>query len=312
MLRYIIRRLLQGIVVIFLISIATFGILHITPTDPVKVLIGESGRAKLTTEQINQIRHMWGLDQPLYIQYFKWIGNMFRGNFGTSIVISTGRPVSALIKQALPVTAKLNLLAMALAILIAIPAGIIAGTKQYSIFDYFSTLGATFGVSIPNFWIGLMLIILFALQLGWLPPFGTSSWKGYILPVFVLAIEQMAILTRLMRGTTIEALGQDFVRTARAKGLRNAVVLRRHVVRNALLPVVTVIGYRIAFILSGTIVIESVFAVPGIGRLLVDSVYESDYQVVQAIVLLLTLIVIVANLLTDLTYAVIDPRIRLH
>lgn len=312
MLRYIIRRLLQGIVVVFLISIATFGILHLTPTDPVKVLIGESGRAKLTTEQINQIRHLWGLDKPLYIQYFTWIGNMFRGNFGTSIVISTGRPVSTLITQALPVTAKLNILAMALAILIAIPAGIIAGTKQYSIFDYLSTLGATLGVSIPNFWIGLMLIILFALTLGWLPPFGTSSWKGYILPVVVLAIEQMAILTRLMRGTMIEALGQDFVRTARAKGLRNAVVLRRHVVRNALLPVITVIGYRIAFILSGTIVIETVFAVPGIGRLLVDSVYESDYQVVQAIVLLLTLIVIIANLLTDLTYAVIDPRIRLH
>lgn len=311
MVRYVIRRLLQGIVVLFLISIATFSILHLTPTDPIKVMLGESGKAKLTTEQINEIRHQWGLDKPLYAQYLTWVSNMAQGNFGESIIV-TGTPVITLIKQALPVTAEINVLAMLLAIAVAIPAGIFAGSRQYSVFDYGATVGATLGVSLPNFWIGLMLIVLFALKLGWLPPFGTSSWKGYILPVFVLAIEQMAVLTRLMRSTMIEALTQDFIRTARAKGLRNAVVLRRHVVRNALLPVVTVIGYRVAFILSGTIVIETVFAVPGIGRLLVNSVYESDYQVVQAIVLVLTVLVILANIITDLVYAVVDPRIRLQ
>ncbi|HUZ03278.1 MAG TPA: ABC transporter permease [Thermomicrobiaceae bacterium] len=310
MLRYVIRRFLQGIIVVFLISVATFGILHLTPGDPIFVLIGESGTAQLTTEQIAQIRHYWGLDQPLYVQYFKWAGNMFRGNFGES-VIEVGTPVSTLIMQAAPVTAKINVLALLLAIVIAIPAGILSGVRQYSIFDYFSTLGATLGVSVPSFWIALMLIILFALKFRLLPPFGVSDWKGYLLPVVVLAIEQTAIIARLMRSTTIEALGQDFVRTARAKGLGQAVVLTRHVVRNALLPVVTVIGYRIAFLLSGTIVIETVFAVPGIGQLFVNSVYHLDYQVVQAIVLILSLLVVAANLATDLVYAFIDPRIRL-
>ena len=310
MLRYVIRRLLQGIVVIFLISVATFGILHLTPGDPIFVLIGETGNTQLTTEQIAEIRHHWGLDRPIYAQYLTWAGNMARGNFGIS-VIQIGRPVGSMLRQTAPVTFKLNLMALLAAIIIAIPAGILAGVTQYSVFDYISTLGATLGVSLPSFWLALMLIIIFAAKLGWLPAFGLQSWKGYILPVFVLATEQMAILARLMRSTVIETLGQDFVRTARAKGLREGVVLSRHVVRNALLPVVTVIGYRLAFLLSGTIVIETVFAVPGVGQLFVNSVYHLDYQVVQAIVLLLSVLVVAANLLTDLVYALIDPRIRL-
>ncbi len=311
MLRYVIRRLLQGFVVIFLISIATFGILHLTPGDPVYIMIGETGRTQLTPQQIDQIRHYWGLDRPLYVQYFTWAGHMVRGNFGES-VIQVGTPVNTIISRAAPVTFKLNVMALLLAIVIAIPAGILAGIKQYSFFDYFSTVGATLGVSVPSFWIALMAIILFALKLGWLPPFGVSSWKGYILPVLVLSFEQMAIVARLMRSTTVETLGQDFVRTARAKGLSESVVLVKHVVRNSLLPVVTVIGYRIAFLLSGTIIIETVFAVPGIGQLFYNSVIHLDYQVVQAVVFLLSVLVVAANLLTDLIYAYIDPRIRLH
>ena len=310
MLRYVIRRLLQGIVVVFLISIATFGILHLTPGDPVYILIGETGRTQLTPQQIQQIRHYWGLDRPLYVQYFTWIGHMAHGSFGES-VIQIGTPVNTIIWRAAPVTFKLNAFALLIAIAISIPAGIVAGIKQYSIFDYCSNVGATLGVSLPSFWIALMAIILFALKLGWLPPFGVSSWKGYILPVLVLSIEQMAIITRLMRSTTIETLGQDFVRTARAKGLAEAAVLSRHVVRNSLLPVVTVIGYRLAFLLSGTIIVETVFAVPGIGQLFVNSVYHLDYQVVQAIVLILSVLVVLANLATDLIYAYVDPRIRL-
>ncbi|MGA7668796.1 MAG: ABC transporter permease [Nitrolancea sp.] len=311
MLRYVIRRLLQGFVVIFLISIATFGILHLTPGDPVYIMIGETGRTQLTPEQIDQIRHYWGLDRPLYVQYLTWVGHMVRGNFGES-VIQVGTPVNTIIRRAAPVTFKLNAMALLLAIAIALPAGILAGIKQYSFFDYFSTVGATLGVSVPSFWIALMAIILFALKLGWLPPFGVSSWKGYILPVVVLSFEQMAIVTRLMRSTTVETLGQDFVRTARAKGLSESVVLLKHVVRNSLLPVVTVIGYRIAFLLSGTIIIETVFAVPGIGQLFYNSVIHLDYQVVQAVVFILSVLVVAANLLTDLVYAYIDPRIRLH
>ena len=311
MLRYVIRRLLQGIVVVFLISIATFGILHLTPGDPVYILIGETGRTQLTPQQIQQIRHYWGLDRPLYVQYFTWIGHMAHGSFGES-VIQIGTPVNTIIWRAAPVTVKLNVFALIIAIGIAVPAGIVAGVKQYSVFDYFSNVGATLGVSLPSFWVSLMVIILFALKLGWLPPFGVSSWKGYILPVLVLSVEQMAIITRLMRSTTIETLGQDFVRTARAKGLAEAAVLSRHVVRNSLLPVVTVIGYRIAFLLSGTIIVETVFAVPGIGQLFVNSVYHLDYQVVQAIVFILSVLVVLANLATDLIYAYVDPRIRLH
>lgn len=310
MLRYVVRRVLQGAVVIFLISIATFGILHLTPGDPIMVLIGQSGNIQLTTAQIAEIRHLWGLDRPLYIQYLTWAGNMARGSFGIS-VIQIGRPVSSMLAETAPVTLKLNAMALGLAVLVAVPAGILAGVKQYSIFDYFSTVGATLGVSLPSFWIALMLIIIFAAKLGWLPAFGVASWKGYILPVLVLATEQTAIVARLLRSTVIEVLHQDYIRTARAKGLAEAVVLSRHVTRNALLPVITVIGYRLAFLLSGTIIIETVFGVPGVGRLFYQSVINLDYQVVQAIVLLLSVLVVVANLLTDLVYAVIDPRIRL-
>jgi peptide/nickel transport system permease protein len=311
MLRYVVLRLLQGALVIVLISVLTFGILHLTPGDPILILIGETGRTQLTTAQIEAIRHYWGLDQPLYVQYFTWVGHMVRGDFGES-VIRVGVPVRQMILEAAPVTVKINALALLLSIALALPAGILAGVKQYSLFDYAGTVGATLGVSLPNFWVALMLIILFALKLGWLPPFGVATWQGYILPVLVLSIEQLAVLTRLMRGTTIETLGQDFVRTARAKGLPERTVLGRHVVRNALLPVVTVIGYRLAFLLSGTIVIETVFAVPGLGQLFVNSVYHLDYQVVQAIVFVLTVLVVAANLLTDLVYAYIDPRIRLR
>ncbi len=310
MLRYVVRRLLQGIVVIFLISVATFGILHLTPGDPILVLIGETGSTQLTTQQIQPNSASLGA-RPATLRSVLDVGRPHvRGNFGES-VIQIGRPVGDMLRQAAPVTMKLNALALAVAILISIPAGIMAGLKQYSIFDYFSTVGATLGVSLPSFWLALMLIVIFGAKLGWLPPFGVSSWKGYILPVLVLSTEQTAIIARLLRSTVVEVLGQDYVRTARAKGLGETLVVSRHVVRNALLPVITVIGYRLAFLLSGTIIVETVFAVPGIGQLFINSVYHLDYQVVQAIVLLLSILVVVANLLTDLVYAVVDPRIRL-
>lgn len=311
MLGYLVRRLLQGAIVIFLISIATFAIMQFAPGDPVYLLIGETGNAQLTTEQIEAIRHKWGLDRPWYEQYFTWASNMARGDFGQS-VIRVGQPIGDMLLQAAPVTAKINLLALLISVGFAIPAGIVAGAKHYSVFDYTSTVGSTLGVSLPNFWIALMLIILFAVKLGWLPAYGIDSWKGYILPVLVLASEQTAVITRLMRSTTVEVLNQDYVRTARAKGLPGSVVLVRHAVRNALLPVITVIGYRIAFLLSGTIVIETVFSIPGIGQLFINSVYHLDYQVVQAVVLLLSVLVVVANLLTDLVYAYVDPRIRIR
>jgi peptide/nickel transport system permease protein len=308
--RYIAVRLLQGLVVIFLISLATFAIMRLLPGDPVRLLLGE-GAVRISQEQIEAIKHRWGLDRPYHEQYLLWLSNMLRGDFGDSL-IRTGVPVRDMIFEAIPVTLKLNLMALAVSLAIAIPAGIVAGIRRNSLFDYSATVGSTIGVALPNFWISLMLIVVFSLMLGWVPPFGLRSPKGYILPVIVLVTAQTATLTRVMRSGTIEVLQEDYVRTARAKGLAERVVIVRHAVRNALLPVVTVIGLQIAFILSGTIVVETVFAIPGIGRLFTDSVFRLDYQVVQSIVFLLAVLVVVANLLTDLVYAFVDPRIRIE
>jgi len=310
MARYITVRLLHGLLVLFLISVVTFTIMRLLPGDPVYLLLGE-GEIRISQEQIDAIRHKWGLDKPYHEQYLIWIGNMFTGNFGTSL-IRTGVPVRDMIFETIPVTFRLNLYALIVSLAVAIPAGIIAAVKRNSVFDYAATVASTFGVAMPNFWIGLMSIVIFSLLLDWFPPFGLRSAKGYVLPVFVLATEQTAVIARVMRSGTIEVLEQDYVRTARAKGLAERVVILNHAVRNALLPVVTVIGVRIAFILSGTIVVETVFALPGIGRLFTDSVFRLDYQVVQSIVFLLSVLVVVVNLLTDLVYAFVDPRIRIE
>jgi peptide/nickel transport system permease protein len=305
---YMAMRLLQGVVVIFLVSITSFVIMQLAPGSPVDIMIGE---AQVSQEQIDIITHKWGLDRPWYVQYFTWLKNVFTGDFGQS-VIRTGVPVREMIWQAAPVTLKLNVLSIAISMLIAIPVGVIAAVKRYSWFDYGSMITSTLGIALPNYWIGLMLIILFSLKLGWLPPYGAGSWKSYVLPVSVLAAQEMAILARLTRGATSEVLAQDFVTTARAKGLRQMVVVTRHVMRNSLLPIVSILGYRIAFILSGTIVVETVFAWPGLGQLFFSSIDRKDYQVVQAIVLVLATLVVVTNLITDLLYAYVDPRIRIR
>ena len=308
MFNYIISRLLQGILVIFLISVVTFIIMRMMPGDPVRLLLGE-GAIKITQEQIDAVRAKWVLDRPYYEQYLIWASGMLRGDFGESL-IRRGVPVRDMIFEAMPVTGYLNTIAIAVALLLSIPAGIVAAVRRNSIFDYLLTLGSTAGAALPNFWVGLVAIIVFALWLGWLPPYGLKERDGYVLPVAVLALGEMAIFARVMRGATIEVLSQDYVRTATAKGLSRQMVILRHAVRNALLPVVTVIGFRIAFIFSGTIIIENIFAIPGIGRLFIDSVVRIDYQVVQSIVVLLAALVVVANLVTDLVYAFVDPRLR--
>ena len=306
--RFLATRLVQGTAVIFLVATATFLILHVVPGNPIDILVGE---ASVSREQVEAIKHLWGLDRPWHEQYVTWLGNMARGNFGVS-VIRTGVPVTAMLLQAAPVTVTLNVCAFVASAAIAIPVGIVAGVRRYSLFDYIGTVGATLGVAVPSFWMSLMVIILFAVWLRWLPPFGLHSWAGYVLPVAVLATEQTAVIARLMRGSIAAALGQDYVRTGRAKGLAEGAVILRHALRNALLPVITVLGYRIAFLLSGTIIVETVFALPGVGRLLTDSVYHLDYQVVQAIALLLAVIVVAANIATDMVYALVDPRIRIQ
>jgi peptide/nickel transport system permease protein len=310
MLLYITRRLLQGVFIIFLVSVITFVIMRLLPGDPLMLLLGD-GRIKMTEELREAIRQKWGFDRPYHEQYFVWLASLLRGDFGESLV-RRGVPVREMILEAAPVTAFLNVISLLIAALIAIPAGIIAGVRRNSWFDYATAFFSTLGVSLPNFWVALMAIIVFAVMLGWVPPYGLKSWRGYILPVAVLATEQMALLARVMRGATIETLTQDYVRTARAKGLAERLVVTRHAVRNALLPVVTVVGFQIAYILSGTIVIETIFALPGIGRLFIDSLGRLDYQVVQSLVVVLAALVVLVNLLTDLVYAVVDPRIRIE
>lgn len=310
MFSYIISRLLQGLIVIFLISLITFAIMRLMPGDPVQLLLG-NGEVQMTEEQMEAIREKWGLNKSYPEQYLIWAGNLLTGDFGESLV-RRGFPVRDMIFEALPVSGQLNVLAMGLALLVSIPAGIIAGVRRNSIFDYISTIGSSIGVALPNFWFGLIGIIIFALWLRWVPPFGLKSWQGFILPVVVLATEQMAVFTRVMRGATIEVMSQDYVRTATSKGLARSTVILGHAVRNALLPVVTVIGFRIAFLFSGTIIVENIFALPGIGRLFVDSVMRLDYQVVQSIVVVLAVLVVLVNLITDLAYALVDPRVRIE
>ena len=308
MLNYVVQRLLQGVVVILLVSVTSFFIMQLAPGNPVDIMVG---KAQVSQEQRDLIAKKWGLDEPWYVQYGTWLGNVFTGDLGTS-VIRTGTPVREMIAEAAPVTLRLNLLAILVAICVAVPLGILAAVRRHSALDYGSMVGASLGIAMPNYWIGFMLVLVFSLKLGWLPPYQSGSWKHYVLPVTVLAIQEMAVLARLTRGATIELLQQDFVTTARAKGLRESWVVVRHVVRNALLPIVTLIGYRLAFVLSGTIVVETVFAWPGIGQLFIQSIDRLDYQVVQAIVLLVSTIVVVGNLLTDLVYAYVDPRIRIN
>jgi ABC-type dipeptide/oligopeptide/nickel transport system permease component len=298
--------------VVLLSGVVTFLIMRLLPGDPVMILGGEGGGGiRMTEEQIDAMHSRWGLNDPWHVQYLLWVKNLFTGNFGESI-FRPGVPVREMIFEAIPVTFNISAAGLIIALALAIPMGIIAATKRNSLFDYAATILSTLGVAIPNFWLALMMIVLFSLVLKWLPPFGLHSWQGYIMPVIVIATLQMAVIMRVTRGSLIEELGEDYVRTARAKGLTERGVIGIHAIRNALLPVVTVIGVQFAYILSGTIIVETVFALPGIGRLFTDSVLHLDYQVVQSIVFLLAVIVVVVNLLTDLTYALIDPRIRIE
>lgn len=309
MLTFIVRRLLQGMVVLFLITFFSFALIQVAPGDPVELMLGQ-GQIALSEEQRLAVLERWGISGPWYEQYFRWLQNMATGDLGESIV-RAGTPVGEMILDAAVPTLMLNLLANGIAVIIAIPMGMIAAIKRYSAFDSILMTAASAGVALPVFWVALMSVIFFSLQLGWLPPFGSDGWKAFILPVFALGLNEVALLTRLMRGAMLEVLDQDYVTTARAKGLAEYAVTVRHAARNALLPIITILGLRAGFLLSGTVVVESIFAWPGIGRLFLDSVTRFDYQVVQAIVLVLTTFVLFANLVTDVVYAFVDPRIRL-
>ena len=302
--QFILRRLFVSIFLLLGVSVIVFGVIRLAPGDPVMVVAGLDA----LPETVEAIRKEWGFDLPVYVQYFRWLIRAVRLDFGQSLM--TREKVSEMILARLPASLKLNLVAYALALAVSIPMGIYSALKQYSLLDHLGTVVALVGVSMPGFWLGLLLILYFALYLGWFPVFGIGTWKHYVLPSVALGVSQAAGLMRMTRSSVLEAMKQDYIRTARAKGLAERVVVFKHMLKNASLPIVTIIGMRIAYLLSGSFIIETIFAWPGIGRLAINCLYSRDYFVVQGTVLLTAVVIVFANLIVDVTYCFLDPRIR--
>ncbi len=310
MLRYILRRLLLLVPTLFLVSIISFSLIHITPGDPAEILLtGPGGGAD--PEAVEEFRVRMGLDQPFYIQYLRWLNNVLHGDLGYSYM--TDQPVADVVIGSFFSTLKLAAVSMMIALLIAIPFGILAATKHNSIVDDLSRLVALLGVSIPNFWQGFLLILIFSIYLGWFPVAGYGDGgdlEHIILPAVTLGTSSAAVTMRLMRSSMFEALEQDYIITARAKGLLERVVIGKHALKNALIPVVTMIGLNAGFLLNGSVVVETIFAWPGIGGLVVFSIYQRDYPMIQGSILFVAIIFLTINFIVDILYAYINPRIR--
>jgi len=301
---YIARRLLAVIPTLLGVLLTVSLMVRLAPGDPAQLLAGEFA----TPETLADIRQRFGLDQPWHVQLGLYAANVVRGDLGQSV--RTRKPVAYELRQYFPNTLRLTLGAMLVALLIGIPAGIIAATRPGTIFDLLAMLGALIGVSMPVFWFGLMAILIFSVQLGWFPVAGTGTLWHLVLPAITLGTSTAAILARMTRSAMLEVLSQDYIRTARAKGLAGRVVIFKHALRNALIPVVTITGLQFGGLLEGAVITETVFAWPGIGQLLVGSILARDYPVVQGAVLLIAVAFILINLIVDLLYGAIDPRIR--
>jgi ABC-type dipeptide/oligopeptide/nickel transport system permease component len=303
MLNTLLWRLLQAVPVLLGVSIAVFLMIHLLPGDPAALIAGQDA----TPADIETVRHALSLDAPLPVQYLRFLGHALTLQFGTSF--RTGQPVVDEIGVRYLNTLALAVVALALSVAAGLAGGIVAAVRRYSAADTTALLAAILGISTPPFFLGLVLMLVFSLWLGWLPMAGADSWDSAILPAVTLGAASAAMISRLMRTSLIEVLGQDFVRTARAKGLREGIVLWRHAVRNAAVPVVTVVGLQLGSLLGGAVVVETVFAWPGLGRLLVQSILARDFPVVQAAVLLLAVTFVLVNMATDLLCVVIDPRL---
>ena len=314
MLRYLTNRLVQSIVLIIFVSILTFALIHAAPGGPAVLLAPD-----MTKEQIEMARKQLGLDDPIPLQYVRWAGSVLRGNLGTSY--SQGLPVTDLLWRRLPETLELVLTGLALATVAGLFIGIVSAKRQYSLIDKLSTGFCFFGMSVPVFWFGLMLIIFFSIDLKILPSAGSYTLGApasirdrlghLILPAVVLATANLALIARYTRSSMLEVLHADYLRTARAKGVKERVVMNRHALRNALIPIITVVGLMVPRLVSGVAITESVFAWPGMGTLAVDSAVQRDYPVVMGITLMVSGLVVVTNLLTDLSYFFLDPRVKL-
>ncbi|HYW24360.1 MAG TPA: ABC transporter permease [Terriglobales bacterium] len=305
MLTYLVRRVLVAIPTVFGVATVVFFLRTLLPGDPAIIIAGPQA----TPEAIANIRRQLGLDQPLWQQYLSFLGGLVHGDLGIST--RTGQPVIQEIATRAPYTAQLAVASLVLAVLVGVTLGVLAATRRSTVGDLGISSGAVFGVSMPVYWLGLMLIVVFAVRFRVLPAAGTDQGlASLVLPTVTLALFSMGLVTRQTRSAMLEVLGQDFVRTARAKGAGRRAVLIRHALRNALLPIVTTIGLQFGILLGGAVLTESIFAWPGVGRLLVDSIGSRDYPVVQGVVLLLSVAFITINIVTDLIYAYVDPRIR--
>ena len=310
--RYVLRRFIAMIPVLFLVSVIVFSLLHLTPGDPATTILGEEA----TPENLAALRHELGLDQPLPVQYVRWLADVLQGDLGRSL--RTNKPVSESIMERLPVTLELTFLAIVISLIIAIPVGIISAMRRNSAVDATSTAIALMGVSLPNFFLAILLIFLFSVRLGWLPPIGYTPFledpidnlKRMAMPAITLGTALAAIVMRMTRSSLLEVLDQDYIRTARAKGLRESRMIRVHAMKNAMIPVVTIVGLQVGGLLGGAIITETIFVQPGIGRLLVDAIFQRDFPIVQGVVLFASVAFLMANLAVDLAYAYLDPRIR--
>ena len=325
MLQYVVRRLISLVFILFGVSVLVFLLVHLAPGDPVRIMLGEEA----TQADIDRLNRIYGFDQPLPVQYLRWIGNALQGDLGLSI--RSQLPVSTLIFERMPATIELALWSLVIAIGVGIPLGVLSAVRRNTWIDFGSMFAALIGVAAPNFWVGLILLSQIALHVAWLPIGGRGPsfvdalvalvtrfdglvlWDHFryaLLPALALGTSIMALVTRLTRSSLLEVLGRDYVRTARAKGLRGLTVVYGHALRNALLPVVTVVGVQFGALLGGSSVIEVVFSWPGVGRLIVNAISQRDFPVVQGSVLMLAVVFAVVNLLVDLSYSLINPRIR--
>ena len=302
--RYVLRRLLMLIPVLFGVTLVSFSLLHLVPGDPAEVLGGQEA----TKEDIDRIRKEYGLDQPLVIQYLRFVWNAARGDLGVSI--QSRHPVRALLLQRLAFTLQLSLVSVLVASAIGLLAGIISSARPYSLVDTTSMLGALFGISMPIFWFGLLLILVFSVNLRWLPSGGAGTLRHLVPPALALGSASAAVIARMTRASMLEITRQDYIRTARAVGHHEAAVIFRHALKNAMIPILTVFGLEFGYMLGGAALTESVFSLPGIGRLLVEGIFARDYPVVQGAMMVVATTFVLVNLLTDLAYAFFDPRIR--
>ena len=306
MLRYFVRRVLLAVPVLIGVATLVFSLIHLVPGDPAQAMLGDGA----APQDVAELRTSLGLDQPLLTQYLAFLRHAVTGDLGKSF--RTGQPVTTMIVERLPATAELALAAMLVAIVIALPLGVVAAVWRGTAIDYGAMTFALAGVSIPNFWLGPLLAIVFAVELGWLPVSGRGTLAHLVLPAISLGLALAAILARMTRASLLDELGELYVRAARARGVSNAASITSHALRNSLIPLLTIIALQFGAVLTGAVITETIFAWPGIGRLLIQSIGFRDYPMVQGCILLIAVTYVSVNLLTDLLYGILDPRIRLE